>query len=247
MLNAKMIVAAAMMGLAASTSLLAQEHGTQPAQPAKPAQPTHPAHQPAPGGDKHDHMDKPGTHDEKNEMGGAKIGEAAPAFSLTDTDGKTVKLSDYKGKVVVLQWFNPNCPAVKQHYTDGANTFNDLYTKYHAKDVVFLAVNSGAKGTEGNGTDLNAKAKKDWKIEYPILLDESGATGHAYGATNTPHMYIINKEGKLVYKGAIDNGNFGKNGDKNYVAAALDEVLAGTTVTNPETKAYGCSVKYSKN
>jgi peroxiredoxin len=195
-----------------------------------------------PADPKHDHK-----HDGKEHAAaGLKLGEVAPTFSAMDTDGKKIDLADLKGKVVVLQWYNPECPAVKQHYEDGANTFNAMYDTYHAKGVEFIAINSGAKGMQGNGADLNATSKKNWKIAYPIVMDEAGTIGKSYSATNTPHMYIINAEGKLAYMGAIDNGTFGKNGDKNYVAMALDEILKGTTVTTPETKAYGCSVKYAK-
>ncbi|MBX3389032.1 MAG: thioredoxin family protein [Phycisphaeraceae bacterium] len=174
----------------------------------------------------------------------AKVGSMAPAFTLIDTDGKTVNLSDFSGKIVVLQWFNPGCPYVKKHYESGANTFNDLNKKYSEQGVVFLAINSGAAGKEGAGKDTNASAKKDWKIEYPILLDETGSVGKMYGAKRTPEMYIINKDGTLAYHGAIDDEPGKGVGKTNYVAKALDEILAGSKVTTTETKPYGCTVKY---
>ncbi|MGH7243905.1 MAG: thioredoxin family protein [Phycisphaerales bacterium] len=191
--------------------------------------------------DKKDHKDH---KDAAKTEGAAKVGSIAPAFTLTDIDGKTVNLSDFTGKVVVIQWFNPGCPFVKKHYENGANTFNDLNKKYGSQGVVFVAINSGAAGKEGAGKDANASARKDWKIEYPILLDESGKVGKLYGAKHTPEMYIVNKDGTLAYHGAIDDEP-GKNvGKTNYVAKALDEILAGKKVTTTETKPYGCNVKY---
>lgn len=174
----------------------------------------------------------------------AKVGSIAPAFTLTDTEGKAVNLSDFTGKVVVITWFNPGCPFVKKHFENGANTFNDLNKKYSEQGVVFVAINSGAAGKEGAGKDANVSARKDWKIEFPILLDEDGKVGKLYGATRTPEMFIINKDGTLAYHGAIDDEP-GKNvGKTNYVAKALDEILAGKPVTTTQTKPYGCTVKY---
>lgn len=201
---------------------------------------------PAKDGMKHADKDmKKDKTDKKADKGmTAKIGEQAPAFTLTSTDGKEYKLSDLKGKIVVLEWFNPECPAIVQHHK-AATTFNDLNKDFKDKDVVFMAINSGAKGKQGNGKELNTKLAKEYGIEYPILLDESGAIGKAYGAKTTPHCFIIDKDGNLVYNGAIDNGSFGKNGDKNYVRDALNQVTKGETVTTAETKPYGCSVKYA--
>ncbi|MDX2116136.1 MAG: redoxin domain-containing protein [Planctomycetota bacterium] len=175
----------------------------------------------------------------------AKIDSAAPDFTLTDTDGKQHKLSDYtaQGKVVVLEWFNSGCPYVKRHY-DKYTTMRDTAAK-HGDKVVWLAINSGAPGKEGHGKD--AQARTDWKIAYPVLLDESGQVGKLYGAKTTPHMFVIDPKGILVYAGAIDNDpKDAQPADKktNYVAQALDEVIAGKPVSTKETKAYGCSVKY---
>lgn len=200
--------------------------------------------------DKHaQHDKKDAKKDEKKDekkTEGVAVGSVAPGFELTDTDGKATKLSDFAGKVVVLQWFNPGCPFVKKHY-EGANTFNELNKKYSDKGVVFLAINSGAAGKEGAGKETNATAKKDWKIEYPVLLDEAGTVGKTYGAQRTPEMFVIDKEGKVVYHGAIDdNKDMKGTGKTNYVAKALDEVLAGKPVTTAETKPYGCTVKYGK-
>lgn len=178
--------------------------------------------------------------------GGVTAGDTAPAFTLKDTDGKEHTLADMtkNGKIVVIQWFNPDCPFVKKHYRE-TKTFNDLATKYKDKGVEFVAINSGSPGKQGAGLDRNKKAKTDWEIPYPILLDESGDIGKAYGAKRTPEMFIVNKDGKIVYHGAIDDDAGGDSvGSTNYVAKALDEVLDGKDVTMATSKPYGCSVKY---
>lgn len=172
----------------------------------------------------------------------AKIGEAAPAFELTDLDGKTVKLADFKGKVLVLEWFNPGCPIVQMHYK--ADTMNKTIAKFKDQKVAWVRINSGAPGKQGAGKDVNLQARKDWHITTPILLDEPGKVGRLYGAKTTPHCFVINADGVLVYSGAIDNGNPGKVGDVNYVEQAVTAALAGETVKTPETKPYGCPVKY---
>lgn len=176
----------------------------------------------------------------------ARIGETAPDFTLTDTEGKTHTLSSLKGKIVVLEWFNPQCPVIVATHKD-RNVFNPLVESYAGKNVVFLAINSGAEGQEGSGKDASAKGIKDLNVKYPVLLDSDGKVGHAYGATNTPHMYVVAADGTLAYMGAIDDGSAMKAGKTNYVKAAVDELLAGKKVTTAETKAYGCGVKYGKN
>jgi peroxiredoxin len=186
--------------------------------------------------------------DEKKAGATAKVGEKAPEFTLTDTDGKTVKLADLLAdkdtKAVVVEWFNPECPFVVKQYGK-TTTMPDTYKAFKDKGVKWVAINSSAKGKEGFGKDLNAKAKNDWKIEYPILLDESGEVGQAYGAKTTPHMFVITKDGKLAYAGAIDDDRSAdKAGKKNYVKNALEEILKGSNVTEAETRPYGCSVKY---
>ena len=182
------------------------------------------------------------------EVHGAAIGSPAPSFTLKDTDGKTVNLSDYKGKTVVLEWFNPNCPfVVGAHGKDGA--LHDMGAKVVADGVVWLAINSSAAGKEGSGLELNKKTREEWKIGYPVLLDESGDVGRAYGAKSTPHMFVIDQKGVLVYRGALDNAPMGRlDGDKkiNYVEAALADLKAGKPIATKETKSYGCSVKYAK-
>ena len=176
----------------------------------------------------------------------AKVGEVAPDFSLKDLDGKDVKLSDFKGKIVVLEWFNPGCPFVVKHHST-LDTMKKTAAAYKDKNVVWLAVNSGAEGKQGASKADNEKARKDWKIEYPILLDPTGATGKAYGAKTTPHMFVIAADGKLAYAGAIDNNSSPKTaGEKNYVKNAIDELIAGKKVTDATTESYGCNVKYGK-
>jgi peroxiredoxin len=173
----------------------------------------------------------------------AKVGAAAPAFTLKDQSGKDVSLSDFSGKIVVLEWFNDGCPFVQKHYKTG--NMNSVASKYAGKDVVWLAVNSTKSASQSH----NAKVAGEWKMERPILDDSAGKVGHAYGATNTPNMFIIDKDGKLVYRGAIDSDTSddaaATKTATNYVAKALDELLAGKTVSQPETKPYGCSVKYA--
>lgn len=170
------------------------------------------------------------------------VGGAAPQFSLQDQNGKTVNLSDLKDKVVVLEWFNNECPFVVKFYKDGY--MNKWAEAYEGKGVVWLAVNS----TKGKTNADNKQVAGDWKIDRPILNDANGQVGHLYGATNTPHMFVINK-GQIAYMGAIDNKQSPNPADiagaKNYVAQALDEILAGQSVSEPQTKAYGCSVKYA--
>ncbi len=172
----------------------------------------------------------------------ATIGKMAPDFSLKDQNGKTVMLSDHKGKVVVLEMFNQGCPYVVRHHK--AKTMTSTADKYQGQDVVWLAINP----TPGKTAEDNKTTAESWDIDYPILSDDSTSVAQQYGAKTTPQMYIIDKEGKLVYNGAIDNDSSadGAKGDKatNYVAKALDEVLAGKPVSTPETKPYGCAVKY---
>lgn len=178
----------------------------------------------------------------------ASVGQAAPDFQLQDLDGKTVKLSDFKGKVVVLEWFNPGCPFVRASHLKGS--LRDLPQKALQNGVVWLAVNSSAKGKEGNGADASRKGEAAFHMTYPVLLDESGSVGHTYGATNTPNMYVIDKSGTLVYAGAIDNSPDAEGESPtgpvlvNYVSDALDSINAGKPVAVPQTKAYGCGVKY---
>jgi peroxiredoxin len=171
----------------------------------------------------------------------AKIGATAPQFTLQDQNGKNVSLSDYAGKIVVLEWTNPECPVVQRHYK--AKTMTTLEKQYAGQDVVWIGINSTKDATSAE--DL-AWANQQG-VTWSILTDASGATGHAYGAKSTPGMYIIDTGGKLVYSGAIDNDPSGsKSDDKiNYVSQALNELLAHKAISIPETKSYGCAVHYA--
>ena len=191
------------------------------------------------------HQGDKGKSDHKDEAKPGAVGSTAPTFTLTDTDGKTHNLADLKGKIVVLEWFNPECPFILKHHKVNT-TFNNLNSEYNSKGVVFLAINSSAKGKQGNGKSLNAEKKSEFKMEYPILIDEDGKVGMAYGAKTTPHVFIIGTDGTIAYNGAIDNSTDPKKpGDKNYAKLALDEMLAGKAVTTTQTKPYGCGVKYA--
>jgi peroxiredoxin len=179
------------------------------------------------------------------------VGSAAPEFSLPDTNGKTHSLAQYKGKYVVLEWFNPECPFVKKHY--GTNNMQKLQEEYTAKGVVWLTIDSNAPGTQGNLTPEQAqKIITSWKThQTALLLDPESTVARGYGAKNTPDMIVISPEGTIVYEGAIDNKATPNPNDipssTNYVKAALDESLAGKAVSNPTTKPYGCSVKYKSS
>jgi len=167
----------------------------------------------------------------------AEIGKTAPAFTLTGADGKTYELSTYKDKIVVLEWFNKDCPVCKNYM----ETMKELAEKYAPKGVIWLAIDS----TNSRTAKQNAEVAAEKKIPYPILCDFDGKTGHAYGAKTTPHMFIINK-GTLVYAGAIDDSGGHGKAKKNYVSTAIDEILAGKDVATTSTKAFGCSVKYKR-
>lgn len=177
-----------------------------------------------------------------------KVGAPAPAFSATGVDGKTHSLADYKGKTVVLEWHNLDCPFVKKHY--GSGNMQALQQSATADGVVWLTVNSSASGKQGHLSPQAAKdliaAQKAAPTAY--LLDEKGTVGRLYEAKTTPHMYVIDPKGTLVYMGAIDDKPTANPEDiksaKNYVTAALDSVKAGKPVQDAATKPYGCSVKY---
>jgi peroxiredoxin len=176
----------------------------------------------------------------------AKVGQPAPDFELYDLQGELHTLSQYtkQGKIVVLEWFNPDCPYVKKHHLHN-KTMNDLQSQYSGKDVVWLAINSGAKGKQGAQTKRNLQAVEEYDINYPILMDNTSDVGRLYGAKTTPGMYVIDAQGILRYAGAIDNNSSARKlGTVNYVAQALDAVLDNSQVPTPETKSYGCSVKY---
>ena len=179
----------------------------------------------------------------------ATIGQPAPAFELKDTQGRTVKLGDFKGKHVVLEWTNPGCPFVVKHY--GAKNMQALQKEYTGKGVVWLSINSTARGASDYlaPAALQDKLVRDWgTAATAVLMDEPGQVGRAYAARTTPHMYVINPAGTLVFAGGIDDKRSANPADipaaKNFVRAALDELLAGKPVSTPTSVPYGCSIKY---
>ena len=179
------------------------------------------------------------------------VGSAAPDFSLKDTKGQTHSLSQYKGKTVVLEWFNPECPFVKKHY--GSDNMQKLQKQFTDKGVVWLTIDSSSEGAEGYLTAEAAnKIVTQWKThQTALLLDPDGTAGKAYGSKNTPNMVIISPEGKIVYEGAIDSKATPNPADipssTNYVKNALDESLAGKPVSNAQTKPYGCHITYKSS
>ncbi len=177
------------------------------------------------------------------------IGKPAPDFTLETLDGQQVTLSSFKGKVVVLEWFNPGCPFVVKAHTKGSLV--DTARTHTEAGGVWLAINSGAPGKQGHDPAENQAAATQWAMGHPILRDVSGEVGKAYGATNTPNMFVIDASGTVVYAGAIDNSPDGEGGSPrggtlvNHVAAALADLAAGRPVATPVTRPYGCSVKYA--
>lgn len=179
----------------------------------------------------------------------ATPGKKAPDFSEVDAAGKTHSLADYKGEWLVLEWFNQGCPYVKKHY--GSGNMQALQKQYTAKDVNWLTVVSSAQGKQGYLEPAQALEEvKSHKLNAsaPFLLDPDGSMGRAYGAKTTPHMFIINPQGEVVYAGAIDDNDSANPAvipdSNNYVAAALDAALSGEAVEVASSRAYGCSVKY---
>ena len=177
-----------------------------------------------------------------------EIGESAPDFTLKDSKDNPQKLSAFSGKFVVLEWLNADCPFVKKHYSGG--NMQKLQKEYTAKGVVWLSMISSAPGNQGHRTGPQADADTKDKNATPtaVLLDPSGSVGQQYGAKTTPHIFIINPEGKVIYRGAIDSIRSANSEDcgkaENYVRQALDAALAGKPVPIQDTKPYGCSVKY---
>jgi peroxiredoxin len=178
----------------------------------------------------------------------AIVGQPAPPLSLPAADGQTVALDAYKGKVVVLEWVNFDCPFVGKHYASGH--MQKLQKAYTGKGVVWLSVNSSAPGKEGHleGAAAAAAVKSKGAAPTAFLLDPTGAAGRSYGAKTTPHVYVIDGKGTVLYNGAIDDMPSTDEADvakaRNYLSAALDETLAGKKVTTAVTQPYGCAVKY---
>ena len=176
------------------------------------------------------------------------VGQAAPEFTLTDAAGKTVRLSDFRGKVVVLEWTNPGCPYVRKHYDSG----NMAATQQEAlaRGAVWLSINSTGQASHDYLEPAKLVAwQKERKVQpTATLMDEEGSTGKAYGARTTPHMYIVDAQGRLAYAGGIDSIASSNPADipkaTNYVKQAVGELAAGKAVSNAVTRPYGCSIKY---
>ena len=179
----------------------------------------------------------------------AVVGQPAPAFTLADSHGKAHSLADFKGKVVVLEWWNFECPFVGKHY--GSGNMQRLQKEWTAKGVVWLTVSSSAPGKQGHvdGAKANTLMKEEGGAPTAVLLDHDGRAGKAYGAKTTPHMFVIDAKGAVVYAGSIDDKPSTDQADiataKNYVSAALAEVTVGKAVTTATSQPYGCGVKYA--
>ena len=176
------------------------------------------------------------------------IGKAAPEFTAVDTYGKSHSLSQYRGKWVVLEWVNHQCPYVRKHYDN--NVMQALQKKYADKGVVWLSVVSSAPGKQGHfpNDKANALTKEKGAAPHAVLVDESGKVGRTYDARTTPHMFVINPQGTLVYMGGIDDKPTSRAADlqgaRPHVDIALQEGMAGKPITVPTSQPYGCSVKY---
>jgi peroxiredoxin len=183
-----------------------------------------------------------------NVFAAATVNQPAPNFTAKTSLGKPISLKNYRGKIVVLEWTNKNCPYVRKHY--GTGNMQALQQKYTKKGVVWLTVLSSAKGKSGYLTadQANEQVSKDDAHMSAVILDPEGKLGRLYGARTTPHMFIINRDGVLVYSGAIDSNDSAKpdavKTATNYVAQALNELLAGKKVALSHTVPYGCGVKY---
>ncbi|HEY3487281.1 MAG TPA: thioredoxin family protein [Gammaproteobacteria bacterium] len=177
-----------------------------------------------------------------------KVGEAAPGFTLTDSHNKSISLSDYTGKPVVLEWTNHECPFVRKHYESG--NMQKLQAEYTGKGAIWLSIISSAPTKQGHVTGEEAAELTKSRGAKPsaVLLDPTGKVGQSYNAKTTPHMFIIDGQGILRYAGGIDNIKSTDQADiksaKNYVAQGLEELLAGKPVSEPTTAPYGCGVKY---
>jgi peroxiredoxin len=179
----------------------------------------------------------------------ASVGQPAPAFSAVDTAGKQVSLADFKGRHVVLEWTNPGCPFVQKHY--GSGNMQGTQKEATAKGVVWLTINSTSTdaGDYLKPGEMAAWMQQQKATATATLMDPDGKVGRAYGARTTPHLYVVDPAGKLVYAGAIDSKPTGRVADiasaTNYVKQTVGELLAGKPVSTPSTAAYGCSIKYS--
>jgi hypothetical protein len=186
----------------------------------------------------------------------ATLGKPAPDFTLKDTEGAEVKLSALKGKTVVLEWFNPDCPFVK--HARGKGPLKDFAKRVSSDKLVWLSINSGGAGKQGAGLERNRAAKGEYGFVNRLLLDETGKVGRAYGALKTPHLYVIDPKGVLVYRGGLDNAPVGvvdedrprlpgtpKGALEPYLENALSDLAKSAKLRLPDTPAYGCTVKYA--
>lgn len=186
--------------------------------------------------------------DERSEQKKAELGETVPNFTLTDVNGKEHTLEEHKGKTIILEWFNPECPFVVHLYERGE--FQTMPEKYvDNDDYVWISINSNAPGKQGSGLEKNKEYTEKWEMKQPLLLDEDSSVARMYGARTTPHMYIIDPDFNLVYHGAISNAPFDRvRGDSekvNYVDQALEQLKNGETVSPNHVQPWGCSVKYA--
>ena len=178
-----------------------------------------------------------------------KVGDQAPDFTGTDSHGQTHKLSDYHGKFVVLEWHNNGCPFTKKHYESG--NMQKLQQEWTGKGVIWLTMISSSPGSQGYVTadQENDYLQKMHAVPTAALLDPKGEIGHLYGAKTTPHMFVIDPQGQIIYNGAIDDkattDASDVNGANNYVSDALQEAMSGQAVAVATTRPYGCSVKYA--
>ena len=176
----------------------------------------------------------------------AVLGQPAPDFLLPDLAGNRVRLSDFAGRRVVLEWFNPECPDVNYAYRKGP--LATMAKRWAREDVVWMSINSNCTGEAGSGLEKNRRLAHEYSIEHRVLMDESGIVGRAYGARATPEMFVIAADGRLVYRGALDNaprGHLQGAAPRNYVAEALDALSSSTPVKTSQTEPYGCRVRYA--
>ena len=178
----------------------------------------------------------------------ARLGELAPDFQLPELDGYSVRLSDFRGNRVVLEWSNPLCPFVTHAHTKGPLV--DLPRRAIEHGIVWLAINSAGEPKMGGNPEQNRQAVESWKMDYPLLLDPTGRVGRTYDATTTPECFVIDERGVLIYQGALDNAPFGmvRGGGEvmNYVEAALTDLVEEREVRTPFKQSYGCRVKYAQ-
>ena len=169
----------------------------------------------------------------------------AADFTLSDTAGEQHQLFEYldADKTVVLEWFNPQCPVSRRYHTP-ERIMAAAYDEVSGDDLVWLAINSGAPGNQGHGLELNVQAITDWEISYPLLIDESGDVGRAFGAKTTPHMFVIRPDRVIAYDGAIDDSGGRGPANENLVVSAVTACRNGELPTNSRNRAFGCSVKY---